>query len=194
MSEAICGMMLRPTSRPRISLRSSGLRSLRSGRLALDLSRIDRILSRDVLRLGRRRDRHPSDRAHAGEAVSATRRRISDSIGVIAGASPVWPPPPLIEIPRRHQGRPIWIDPVVFRAIAISWNNIIIPRSRRYHGRRDHDPRSFMNDLCLARAGFSAGRPEGTQHQGRSESACDSHHLHHASASKRESAKGLKAS
>ncbi|MGF6311085.1 hypothetical protein ABIB82_005191 [Bradyrhizobium sp. i1.8.4] len=106
---------------------------------------------------------------------------------------PVWPPPPLIEAPRRHQGWPVWIDPVVFRAIAISWNNIVIPWSRPYHGRRNNDPRSFMNDLCLPRPGFSTGRPEGTQYQGRSESACDGHHLHHASASSPESAKGLKA-
>jgi hypothetical protein len=105
---------------------------------------------------------------------------------------PVWPPPPLIEAPRRHQGRAVWIDPVVFRAITISRNNIIIPRSWPYHGHPDKNPPWFMNDLCLPRPGFSTRRPEVTQHQGRSESARDGHYLH-ASASLPESAKGLKA-
>jgi hypothetical protein len=105
---------------------------------------------------------------------------------------PVWPPPPLIEAPRRHQGRAVWINPVVFRAITISWNNIIIPRSWPYHGHRDNNPPWFMNDLCLPRPGFSTRRPEVTQQQGRSESAPDGHYLH-ASASLPESAKGLKA-
>gem|GEM_PF-2816645 len=105
---------------------------------------------------------------------------------------PVWPPPPLIADPRRHQGRAVWIDPVVFRAIAISWNNIIIPRGRPYHRRRDDNPRWSTNDLCFPRPGFSTRRPEAAQHQGRSESACNGHDLH-ASASLPESAKGLSA-
>jgi hypothetical protein len=105
---------------------------------------------------------------------------------------PVWPPPPLIEAPRRHQGRAVWINPVVFRAITISWNNIIVPRSWPYYGHRDNNPPWFMNDLCLPRPGFSTRRPEVTQQQGRSESARDGHYLH-ASASLPESAKRLKA-
>lgn len=105
---------------------------------------------------------------------------------------PVWPPPPLIEAPRRHQGRAVWINPVVFRAITISWNNIIIPRSWPYHRHPDNNPPWFMNDLCLPRPGFSTRRPEVTQRQGRSESARDGHYFH-ASASLPESAKGLKA-
>jgi hypothetical protein len=105
---------------------------------------------------------------------------------------PVWPPPPLIEDPRRHQGRPVWINPVVFRAITIPWNNIIIPRSWPYHGCRDNNPPWFMNDSCLPGPGFSTRRPEVTQHQNRSESAHDSHYLH-ASASLPESAKGPRA-
>src|SRR5690349_2932487 len=32
----------------------------------------------------------------------------------------------------RHYGRAVWIDPVVLRAITISWNNIRIP-VRPYH-------------------------------------------------------------
>jgi hypothetical protein len=105
---------------------------------------------------------------------------------------PVWPPPSLIEAPRRHQGWPVWIDPVVFRAITISWNNIIIPGSWPYHGHLDNNPSWFMNDFCLPRPGFSTRRPEITHYQGRSESARDSHYLH-VSASLPESAKGLKA-
>ena len=37
-----------------------------------------------------------------------------------------------------YYGPAAWIDPVVFRAIAISWNNIVIPI--RSCGRRDDDP------------------------------------------------------
>jgi hypothetical protein len=49
-----------------------------------------------------------------------------------------------------------------------------------------------MNDLFLPYPGLCARRPEITQHQNRSESACDGHYFH-ASASLPESAKGLKA-
>src|SRR6266567_9242169 len=71
---------------------------------------------------------------------------------------PVWPPPPLIADPRRHQRRAVWIDPVVFRAITISRNTIIIPRRWPYH--RDNHPQpwlrnDFTNHLGLPRPGFS---------------------------------------
>lgn len=106
---------------------------------------------------------------------------------------PVRPPPALIEDPRRHQRRGVWIDPVVFRAITIPWNNIIIPRSWPEYGRRDNKPRLwFTNDLGLPRPGFSTRRSKGTQPQGHSESTRDGHYLH-ASASFTQSAKGRKA-
>src|SRR5437899_1345630 len=69
---------------------------------------------------------------------------------------PVRPPPALIADPRGHQRRAVGIDPVVFRAIAIAWNNIVIPRRWPEHGCRDNKPLlRFTNDLGLPRPGFS---------------------------------------
>jgi len=95
---------------------------------------------------------------------------------------PVRPPPPLIADPRRHQRRAVWIDPVVFRAITIPWNNIIIP-VRPYHGRDDKPlPWWFTDDSGRPRLSCATKRPQATQHQGRSESQrCG--HCPHASAS-----------
>src|SRR5262249_21055295 len=105
--------------------------------------------------------------------------------------SPVGPAP--IDAHHRHYGRAVWIDPVVLRAITISWNNIVIPRSWPYDGHRDDKPLPwFTNDLGLRRLGCSTRRPQVTQHQGCSESERYGH-FPHDSASLPESAKGLKA-
>jgi hypothetical protein len=83
----------------------------------------------------------------------------------------------------RHYGRAVWIDPVVLRAITISWNNIIIPGSWPYHGHPDDKPHPwFTNDFGLPRMGCGIKRPQVTQHQGRSESERHGHYPH-ASAS-----------
>jgi hypothetical protein len=84
----------------------------------------------------------------------------------------------------RHYGRAVWIDPVVLRAITISWNNIIIPRGWTYYGHRDDKPLPwwFTNDSGRPRLGCATKRPQVTQQQGRSESErCG--HSPHASAS-----------
>src|SRR5260370_14467482 len=84
----------------------------------------------------------------------------------------------------RHYGPAAWIDPVVLRAITISWNNIIIPGSWPYHhGHPDDKPHPwFTNDFGLPRMGCGIKRPQVTQHQGRSESERYGHYPH-ASAS-----------
>src|SRR5882757_7559596 len=53
----------------------------------------------------------------------------------------------------RHYGPAAWIDPVVLRAITISWNNIVIPvRSCLKHGHPDERPFPwFTNDFGLLR-------------------------------------------
>src|SRR5712671_1351260 len=83
----------------------------------------------------------------------------------------------------RHYGPAAWIDPVVLRAITISWNNIRIP-VRPYHGHRDDKPLPwwFTNDFGRPRLGYATKRPQVTQHQGRSESERCGHYPH-ASAS-----------
>ena len=70
----------------------------------------------------------------------------------------------------RHYGWAAWIDPVVLRAITISWNNIRIP-VRPFHGHPDDKPHPwFANDFGLPRMGCCTKRPQVTQHQGRDES------------------------
>src|SRR5260370_11486587 len=70
----------------------------------------------------------------------------------------------------RRYGRAVWIDPVVLRAITISWNNIIIPvRSCPKHGHPREPLPWFTNDLGL-RMRWGTKRPQVTQDQGRSES------------------------
>jgi hypothetical protein len=82
----------------------------------------------------------------------------------------------------RHYGRAVWIDPVVLRAITISWNNIGIPvRSWPYYGHHDKPHPWFTNDFGLPRMGCGTKRPQVTQHQGRSES--ERGHYPHTSAS-----------
>src|SRR5215471_8995364 len=73
----------------------------------------------------------------------------------------------------RHYGPAAWIDPVVLRAISISWNDIRIPvRSWR----RDDKPDPwFMNDFGRPRMRCGTERPQVTQHQGRSESERQDH-------------------
>jgi hypothetical protein len=79
----------------------------------------------------------------------------------------------------RHYGPAAWIDPVVLRAITISWNNIVIPvRSCLYHGHPDDRPLPwFTNDFGLLRMGCDAKRSQVT-HQGRSESERYGHYPH----------------
>ena len=81
----------------------------------------------------------------------------------------------------RRYGRTVWIDPVVLRAITISWNNIIIPvRSCPNYGHPDERPLPwFTNDLGL-RMRCGTKRPQITQDQGCSESYG---HYPHASTS-----------
>src|SRR5277367_1868723 len=79
----------------------------------------------------------------------------------------------------RHYGQPVGIDPVVLRAITISWNNIGIP-VRSWHPDDKPHPR-FMNDFGLPRMGCGTKRHQVTQHQGRSES--ERGHYPHTSAS-----------
>ena len=82
----------------------------------------------------------------------------------------------------RRYGRAVWIDPVVLRAITISWNDIVIP-VRPYHGRDDKPlPWWFTNDFGRPRLRYASKRPQTTQHQGRSESQRCGHYPH-ASAS-----------
>lgn len=77
----------------------------------------------------------------------------------------------------RHDGRAVWIDPVVLWAISISWNNIGIP-IRPLHGHCDVKP--LTNDFSSPRMGCGTQRPQATQHQGRPESE---RHYPHVSAS-----------
>jgi hypothetical protein len=98
----------------------------------------------------------------------------------------LWPSPRryiylLISIAyHRRYGRAVSIDPVVLRAITISWNNIVIPvRSCPDHRHPDDRP-WFTNDFGLGRMRCGTEHPHVTQHQGRSESC--GHHPH-ASAS-----------
>ena len=140
--------------------------------------------------MGRRRMRcsakthHHDARLHLGVPIHLRLRRapITTSpknaifIGVVV-VSPVCPAP--IDAHHRHYGRAVWTDPVVLRAITISWNNIIIPRRLSYHGHRDDKPLPwFTNDLGFPRLGCSTRRPQITQHQGRSESERYGHYPH----------------
>jgi hypothetical protein len=112
---------------------------------------------------------------------------LNASIMVRAGISSYSVPPPtrniylLISIAyHRRYGRPVWIDPVVLRAITISWNDIIIP-VRSCHGHPDDNPLPwFTNDFGLPRMRCGTNRSQVTQDQGRSESH---RHYPHASAS-----------
>ena len=72
----------------------------------------------------------------------------------------------------RHHGPPAWIDPVVLRAITISWNDIVIPvGSRRYDGHPDDGSFPwFTNDLGGLRMRCGAKRAQVTQGEGRSQS------------------------
>jgi hypothetical protein len=80
----------------------------------------------------------------------------------------------------RHYGAAAWIDPVVLSAIAISWNNIVVPVRRcRYHGHPDDRPLPwFTNDFGALRMRCDTKRPQITQYQGRSESECYGHYPH----------------
>jgi len=78
----------------------------------------------------------------------------------------------------RHYGRAVWIDPVVLRAITISWNNIGIP-VRPSHGHPDDKPHPwFTNNVGIPRMGCDTQRPQVTQHQRRSESERYGHYPH----------------
>jgi len=86
---------------------------------------------------------------------------LNASIMVRAGISSYSVPPPtrniylLISIAyHRRYRRAVRIDPVVLRAITISWNNIIIPvRNCPIHGHPDGRPLPwFTNDLGSAHA------------------------------------------
>src|ERR1700726_2791324 len=82
----------------------------------------------------------------------------------------------------RHYGPAAWIDPVVLRAITISWNNIRIP-VRPFHGHPNNKPLPWLtNDFGLPRISCGTKRPQVTQHQCRSESERYGH-FPHASAS-----------
>src|SRR5882757_2280554 len=80
----------------------------------------------------------------------------------------------------RHYGPAAWIDPVVLRAITISWNNIVIPvRSCPYHGHPDDRPFPWLtNDFGLLRMRCNTKCPQVTQHQGRSDSERYGHYPH----------------
>ena len=102
---------------------------------------------------------------------------LNASIMVRAGISSYSVPPPtrniylLISIAyHRRYGRAVWIDPVVLRAITISWNNIVIPvRNCPIHGHPDGRPLPwFTNNLGL-RMRCDTERPQVTQDQGRSQ-------------------------
>src|SRR6202020_2619191 len=72
----------------------------------------------------------------------------------------------------RHYGPAAWIDPVVLRAITISWNKIVITvRSCPYYGHPyDRSFPWFTNDFGVLRTRCDTERAQVTQHQGRSES------------------------
>src|SRR5258707_1286631 len=78
----------------------------------------------------------------------------------------------------RHYGPAAWIDPVILRAITISWNNIRIP-VRPFHGHPDNEPHPwFTNDFSLPCVGCGGRGPKVTQHQCRSESERYGHYPH----------------
>jgi hypothetical protein len=81
----------------------------------------------------------------------------------------------------RHDGRAVWIDPVVLRAITISWNNIGIPVRSWPYNRDDQPLPRFTNDFGLPCMGCGTERPQVAQHQRRSES--ERGHYPHTSAS-----------
>ena len=64
----------------------------------------------------------------------------------------------------RNHGPAAWIDPVVLRAITISWNDIVIPvRSCLYHGHPDERPFPWLtNDFGLLRMRCDTKRPQVT--------------------------------
>jgi hypothetical protein len=69
----------------------------------------------------------------------------------------------------RHHGPPAWIDPVVLRAITISWNDIVIPvGSRRYDGHPDDGPFPWFTNGLRMRCGTK--RTQVAQDHGRSQS------------------------
>ena len=72
----------------------------------------------------------------------------------------------------RHDGPAAWIDPVVLRPIAVSWNNIGIPVGGWPHdGHPDKGPFPwFTNDLGGLRMHCGTKRTDVTQDQGRSQS------------------------
>ena len=65
----------------------------------------------------------------------------------------------------RHYGPAAWIDPVVLRAITISWNYIVIPvGSWPYDGHPDEGPFPwFTNDLGRLRMHCGTKRAQVTQ-------------------------------
>src|SRR5258707_10715834 len=78
----------------------------------------------------------------------------------------------------RHYGPAARIDPVVLRAITISWNNIRIP-VRPFHGHPDDKPHPWLtNNFGIPRMGCDTKRPQVTQLQGRSESERYGHYPH----------------
>jgi hypothetical protein len=121
----------------------------------------------------------------AAKAIMATFADEFAKYGVNRAAAAALPVPPrrkrylLRPIAyHRHYGRAVWIDPVVLRAVTISWNNIRIPvRSWPYHGHIK--PRPWLtNDVGVPRMGWGTKCPQVTQHQGRSESERYGHHPH----------------
>jgi hypothetical protein len=78
----------------------------------------------------------------------------------------------------RHYGRTVWIDPIILRAITISWNDIRVPVGCwSYDGPDDENPPWFLNDSCL-RPGCGNKGFRATQRQGRSESERYGHYPH----------------
>jgi len=58
----------------------------------------------------------------------------------------------------RHCGPAVWIDAVVLRSIAISWDDIIIPGSWTNYGHGDGKPDAwFTNDCGLPRVSCCFG-------------------------------------
>lgn len=72
----------------------------------------------------------------------------------------------------RHDGAAAWIDPVVLRAIAVAWNNIVVPgrRCRRRDDRHPDRPSRFTNDWAVLRLRCGTEHAHVAQHQGRSQS------------------------
>jgi hypothetical protein len=71
-----------------------------------------------------------------------------------------------------HYGPAAWIDPVVLRAITISWNNIVVPvGSWPYDGHPDDGPFPwFTNASGRLRLRCGTKRAQAAQDQGRSQS------------------------